>query len=216
MLSYTWEQLKQQSCIKLYAGELLPDLPQFRTHIGLNPTPCSPRCIIHDVCYSMPLQDNTVEVYQAEDVFEHVQYEILPAIFDEIFRVLQPGGLFRLSLPDYRCDVLRERSVFDGHGRIVYDPLGGGALRGMAVIDGGHLWFPVLENVIALFERSKFNAGSSITILHGYLQSGKGILDPIDYSLGHVQRTPDHDERVQHPPRPMSLVVDAVKSKQTT
>lgn len=160
MLSYTWEQLKQQSCIKLYAGELLPHLPQFRTHIGLNPTPCSPRCIIHDVCYSMPLQDNT---------------------------------------------------VFDGHGRIVYDPLGGAALRGMAVIDGGHLWFPVLESVIALFERSKFNAGSSITILHGYLQSGKGILDPIDYSLGHVQRTPDHDERVQHPRRPMSLVVDAVK-----
>ena len=42
-------------------------------------------------------------------------------------------------------------------------------------------------------------------------EMGKGVTHPIDYSIGHVMRTPDHDERVKNPYRPMSLVVDCIK-----
>jgi len=38
-------------------------------------------------------------------------------------------------------------------------------------------------------------------------------LDPIDYSLGHIQRTPDHDARASGRPRPISIVVDALKPR---
>jgi predicted SAM-dependent methyltransferase len=59
----------------------------------------------------MPLQDNCVESYQAEDVFEHIDYDKLPEVINEIYRVLKPGGYFRLSVPDYGSDVYIERST---------------------------------------------------------------------------------------------------------
>ena len=37
------------------------------------------------------------------------------------------------------------------------------------------------------------------------------IVNKIDYSYGYISRTPDHDERVQTPYRPMSIVVDCYK-----
>ena len=46
---------------------------------------------------------------------------------------------------------------------------------------------------------------------HYYDESGKGVTEPIDYSISHVMRTPDHDERVKNPYRPMSIVVDCIK-----
>lgn len=53
----------------------------------------------------MDLSDNSVDIYQSEDVFEHIEYQTIPSIFNEIYRVLKPNGLFRLSMPDYRCDI---------------------------------------------------------------------------------------------------------------
>lgn len=37
-------------------------------------------------------------------------------------------------------------------------------------------------------------------------------LHPIDYSKGMVMRTPDFDDRVRYPKRPLSIVVDLTKS----
>ena len=46
---------------------------------------------------------------------------------------------------------------------------------------------------------------------HFYGEDGIGVTNAIDYSLGHVMRTPDHDERVQRTYRPLSIVVDCRK-----
>jgi hypothetical protein len=50
-----------------------------------------------------------------------------------------------------------------------------------------------------------------IRFYHYYNEVGEPVTTPIDYSIGHVMRTPDHDERVREAYRPMSIVVDCIK-----
>jgi SAM-dependent methyltransferase len=160
---------------------------------------------------AMPICENSVDIYQSEDVFEHIPYEEIPGIFNEIFRVLKSGGLFRLSLPDYRCELLADRTVRNSSGDFVFDPGGGGKFVGSQVVAGGHLWFPTCENVQALFARSKFSTAGKIDFLHYTNKDGESVLHDIDYSKGFVGRTPDHDNRVRSPRRALSIVVDAFK-----
>lgn len=208
----TWEQLiaRRRRPIRLYAG----DVPHGRRGVvGLSLHRSDRRHIVHDVSTAiMPLPDAFVDSYQSEDVFEHIAYHRLRAVIDEIHRVLRPGGLFRLSMPDYRCDVLQARSRRNVAGRIVFDPGGGGSYRDGHVLGGGHVWFPRLESVRSLVRRTRFSTHGTIRFLHYYTRAGRPVTHAIDYSRGHVARTPDHDGRVQRPYRPMSIVVDLVKN----
>ncbi len=95
-------------------------------------------------------------------------------------------------------------------GTICSTRLVGGALVDGEVVDGGHVWFPTYVEVRNLLRRSRFN---DIRFFHYYDESGKPVTRPIDYSIGHVMRTPDHDQRVQDPYRPLSIVVDCVKGE---
>lgn len=207
----SWKTVQGKSPLHLYAGKLRRALPQYLTHIGLTPFFPSSRNIPHDICKPMPLDDHSIDTYQSEDVFEHVPLESLAAVLDEIYRVLKPGGLFRLSVPDYGCDLYQNRSIRDESGKIVFDPGGGGRFEGGAVLDGGHLWFPTYDIVTKLFTETRFGREGRFRILHGTRGPDDFVLDDIDYSLGYVQRTPDHDDRVWNPRRPLSIVVDAYK-----
>ena len=200
-----WKGVRKIHPLNLYAGTIT------RGHegwIGLSLGRDDERHVRHDCTRPMPLPHDSVYIYQSEDVFEHIAYGELPDILMEIFRVLEPGGLFRWSMPDYRCDILIDRSLKDENGNIVFDPGGGGAFEGGRVVNGGHLWFPVYETVLELVNGSPF---SSYDFLHYYTQHGEPVLRDIDFSLGHIQRVPPHDERVSDPPRPMSIVVDLWK-----
>lgn len=196
----------------LYAGNCYEHLWQYENgYVGLADRPVTDKDMKHDLRNPLPFDDGTVDRFQSEDVSEHISLSQQHALFCEIHRVLRPGGLFRFSVPDYRCDVLRQRSVYNAAGDIVFDPDGGGMLGGnLRVLDGGHVWFPVFETVEKLFLESPFEL-EKIKFLHYYDASGAAICKPIDYSLGMVQRTPDYDERVSNPYRPMSIVVDAIK-----
>jgi hypothetical protein len=205
----TWQNL---STDKLYAGDLFPNAVQFQTHIGLTINQANSRNIAHDLTHRMPIPAETIGVYQAEDVFEHIVYDAIAPIFEDIYRVLKRGGLFRFSVPDYRCDILRTRSIHDAAGKVVFDPGGGGRFESGAVVGGGHVWFPVYESVKALFDASPFAAGGRVEFLHYVQLDGVSVMKPIDYSLGFVKRTPDHDPRVANPRRVMSIVVDAWKT----
>ena len=205
----TWQSLTSD---KLYAGHLFPALAQYPTHIGLTIGQADSRNIAHDIRLPMPIPDQSIAIYQAEDVFEHVPYPDIPAILEDIYRALRSGGLFRLSVPDYRCDVLRGRSVTNDAGDIVFDPGGGGRFEGGRVVDGGHIWFPTIETVRSLFENSSFAHRGRVDYLHYTAPDGASVLKPIDYALGFVKRTPDNDPRVANPRRAMSIVVDAWKA----
>lgn len=204
-MKLAWEDVAKREHIHLYAGDIYPRPVDMSHLVGLSLTREDAQHIKHDVRKPIPLPDNSVDSYQAEDVFEHVPYNDLPAVFAEIYRVLKPGGLFRLSVPDYRCDVLIARSEKDADGNFVFDPGGGGTRE-----NPGHVWFPIFESVSKLFVHSEFD----FAFLHHYCEDGSFELYDIDYSLGYIMRTPDHDKRVQNPRRPMSIVVDARKQEQ--
>jgi len=160
----------------------------------------------------MDLYDNSVDIYQSEDVFEHIEYNELCNVINEIYRVLKPEGLFRFSMPDYRCDVLYNRSEKNEKNEIIFDPNGGGNYdyENKKVINGGHLWFPRYESVKSLLDKTKFEK-NKINFLHYYDENNNPITKIIEYSKGYIHRTPDHDNRVSNPYRPMSIVVDCYK-----
>jgi len=203
----SFDDIKSEKFIYLYAGDI-PKNPKYVKFIGLSLKPGNEQHIKHDVEHKIPLPDSCVDVYQSEDVFEHIELNRLPGIINEIYRVLKPNGVFRLSLPDYRCDILYERTIKGVSGELKFDPEGGGAIENGKVIKGGHLWFPRYELVKQILGMTEF---TDIKFFHYYDEEGIGITNPIDYSIGHVMRTPDHDERVRAPRRPMSIVVDCIK-----
>lgn len=202
----TWNKIQQNNVIKLYAGNITRD-EDFPDYIGLSISKNDYRHIKHDVNDPINLKDDSVDVYQSEDVFEHIPYENVLPVINEIYRVLKPNGFFRLSLPDYGCDILKNRSHYNINGDIVFDPEGGGFFQNGQIKGGGHLWFPTYKNVSTILENSKF---SKIDFLH-YYDGEKSITNKIDHSLGRVLRTPDFDDRVKNPFRAMSLVVDLEK-----
>lgn len=195
--------------IRLYAGDI-PANGRYSGLIGLSLYQENDSHIRWDLTRTpYPFDDNSVDFFQSEDVFEHIPYAMLPAVFDEIFRILKPGALFRLSLPDYHCDVLYQRSIYNFAGEIVYDPFGGGTFE-----KPGHIWFPTFKSVNELITATDFSKNGRIFYHHYYLDKEQFVTNPIDYSLGFIQRTPDHDHRVSSPYRPMSLVVDLYKGEE--
>ena len=209
-----FSNIKNLDKIYLYAGDMSIDrrTKTNKEFIGLSLTNNNQFHLQHDVTKKMDLSDNSVDIYQSEDVFEHIEYQTIPSIFNEIYRVLKPNGLFRLSIPDYRCDILKERCLKDNNGNIYHDPGGGGYYNYLSnkVEGGGHVWFPLYENVYKIFEKSDFNM-EKVNFLHYYDASNNSVIKTIDYSMGYISRTPDNDNRVKEPYRPMSIVVDCYK-----
>ena len=48
----------------------------------------------------LPFQDNSVEAAYTSHVIEHIEDRYIQAMFDECYRVLMPGGVFRIVCPD--------------------------------------------------------------------------------------------------------------------
>ena len=204
-------KIRNHKHIFLYAGDIPINNFHYNNNIiGLSLNQNNNRHIKHNILKKHPFDDNSVDIYQAEDVFEHIDYNSLERVLKDIYRILKVNGLFRLSVPDYRCDVLYKRSIKDEVGNIIFDEAGGGSYNKdiQKVINGGHVWFPKYELVKYLLERIPFQ---KIEFLHYYDEKSIAHCSIIDYSKGYIQRTPDHDERVNNPYRPMSIVVDCYK-----
>ncbi len=209
-----FKNIKNNKNIYLYAGNYFPRENKICKipFIGLSLGKQNRYNINHNVLYQMDLYDNSVDIYQSEDVFEHIEYVELKNVINEIYRILKSGGLFRLSMPDYRCDLLHNRSIKNESGEIIFDSGGGGDYdyNEKKVIRGGHVWFPKYESVKLLLENTNFE-NKKINFLHYYDINNNPITKIIDHSFGHIIRTPDFDDRVKFPYRPMSLVVDCHK-----
>jgi len=167
--------------------------------------------IYFDILDKIPLKDNVVDIYQSEDVHEHLEFDLLKNQINEIYRVLKPGGLFRLSVPDYNCDLLFNRTKKDENGQLMFDEAGGGwyDFNKKKVMGNGHVWFPTYEKVKNLLDKTKFK---NINFLQYWTSKTNFVLNNIDYQKGYISRTPDNDKRVMYPvKRPMSIVIDCYK-----
>ena len=181
--------------IRLYAG----DIPPWRNDdiVGLSLTRDDGRHIKHDITNMLPLDDRSVDRFESESVFEYIAKIELVSIINEIYRILRVGGLFRLSVPDYRGPIMYERCL-KCDGKIYEDPFGG----------KGVMWFPTIESMVWLLEKTQFK---NVVYLQYYMPNGTPVMNKINHSLGMVQRTSDFDSRVKDTGLPLSLVVDLVK-----
>ncbi len=92
----------------------------------------------------------------------------------ECHRLLEPGGLMRIGVPDYRNPKDRRYLAL---GRDPSDPK--------------HVTLTHYELMRDLIASSPFGGG---TFQH-YWDGDTFVRRPIDYALGWIQRTPDHDPR---------------------
>jgi predicted SAM-dependent methyltransferase len=55
---------------------------------------------IYDV-FNLPYNDNTVDEIIADGFIEHISFLEEKPLFEEIFRILKPGGIFSFSVPNF-------------------------------------------------------------------------------------------------------------------
>ena len=205
----------------LYFGSLGLHERQYQipTVTGLALEPANDREVRHDATAALPFGDASIAKVQSQDVFEHLPFEKVPFVLDEVYRVLKPTGVFRLSVPDYRSPVLKRRSVYDWRGRVTGDLLMGAApyfdeSTGDARVrfseDGhAHIWFPRYELVTHLILKSEIRKSSGIKFYQCFLDDHSFLCEPVPENEMFVQRAAPHDRRAGG--APVSIVVDFFK-----
>lgn len=201
-----FEKLDLTNEIKLYAGDICDDVHMKDKNLyGLSITKADKKHILHDITYNYPLPDNCIASYQAEDVLEHISLEKVIPVINEIYRILKPGAIFRICLPDYYSPYLKKVSMMDAEGNILYDPTGGGTYGNGGVQNGGHLWFPDYYRVKDILSKSLFQ---KYDFLCYYTDDGKLIKKEINFEKGYICRIPQNnlDNGMIY-----SIVVDCIK-----
>jgi SAM-dependent methyltransferase len=210
----------RQSARYLYFGNLAPREQQYKSgyFYGLTPHPEADRDICHDARDRLPFAEASIKAIQSQDVFEHIEYDRVAFIFDEIFRCLIPGGIFRLSMPDYNSPLLKSRSVYDADANVLFDAAMGGSVVGK--MNGGievkfapngeaHLWFPTYSNVTALILSSQIRKSSTIDVHHAWIDAKRFICKEFDQAIMPVRRSPPNDMRADG--KPISIIIDFIK-----
>jgi ubiquinone/menaquinone biosynthesis C-methylase UbiE len=61
-----------------------------------------PNMVSHDLTLksNFPFDDEKVDVYYCSHVIEHLSNECVQKMFEEVYRTLKPGGIFRIVCPD--------------------------------------------------------------------------------------------------------------------
>lgn len=201
----------------LYFGNLYSDERQFSdgSFLGLSLVPKFARDVLHNAYDAFPIPDQSVSKIQAQDVFEHLEFSRIPKILDEIYRVLRPGGVFRLSVPDYRSPLLIARSVYNEKGDVIADLMMGGSVRydpsirarKIEFLNNGdaHLWFPMYEKLLDLISKSTIK-NCDVKFWHHYTADGGVVCDEFPDLGMPVKRAPPFDMRADG--KPISIVVD--------
>lgn len=181
-----FEKLDLTSEIKLYAGDICDDVHMKDKNLyGLSITKADKKHILHDITYNYPLPDNCIASYQAEDVLEHIALEKVIPVINEIYRILKPGAIFRICLPDYYSPYLKKVSMMDINGNIIYDPTGGGVYGKNGVENGGHMWFPNYHKVKEILKQTKFK---KIEFVCYHMMDETLCMKDIDFSKGFIRR----------------------------
>jgi len=205
----------------LYFGSLGLHERQYQVpnFVGLALHPAHDREVAHDATAALPFADATIAKVQAQDVLEHLPLDRVPFVLDEIYRVLKPGGVFRLSVPDYRSPVMKRRSIYDARGRVTGDMLMGatpyfddttGDARVRFSEDGhAHVWFPRYELITHLILKSEIRKSGEIKFYQCFLDDHTYLCEPVPENEMYVQRAAPHDKRAGG--APISIVADFTK-----
>ncbi len=92
-------------------------------NIDLNPS--APEVIQHDLSRGIPLPDATCDVVYHAAVLEHIRRSDAELFLAECFRVLKPGGIIRVGVPDLEkiCQLYLSKltAVLNGDQEAAYD-----------------------------------------------------------------------------------------------
>lgn len=202
----TFEQLDLSKNVKLYAGTIYDEIHYNDEELyGLSIDKSDAKHIFHDITKKYPLPDNCISHYQAEDVLEHIEFDKLVPTINEIYRILKPGALFRICLPDYYSPYLSEITLKDENGNCIFDPTGGGLFGEQGVSEGGHVWFPNYKNVQGVLQKTKF---VNYDFVCYHTEDGRLIKKEIDFEKGYILRIPKDS---QSKSEIYSIVVDCIK-----
>ena len=174
--------------INLYAGDICDEVHFSDPNLfGLSINKADSRHILHNITDKYPLPDESISSYQAEDVLEHIEFAQLTDAINEIYRILKKDGLFRICLPDYFSPYLKNISMTNKNGDIVFDPTGGGVYEENGVSGGGHVWFPNYLLVDDLLKGTLFHR---IDFRCYHTENGEVLKKEIDFSKGYINRMP--------------------------
>lgn len=183
-----FDKIDFHKSITFYAGDVCEDDDR-RGNIGefygLSLSQNDRTHIRHDITTPYPIPDNSIEIYQAEHVLEHISYESVENVIWEIVRILKPGGLFRISLPDYNSPILSKYVLRTKGGEILFDPQGGGKFINGEVVQCGHMWFPTYESVKPLLMKFRF---SKVEYLRYFDTEGNNHKKTVDMEKCFVHR----------------------------
>lgn len=68
--------------------------------VNLDLVPSAPGVVKHNLCFGLPFHDNEVDGVYHSHVLEHLHPEQGERMLQECFRVLRPGGVLRIVVPD--------------------------------------------------------------------------------------------------------------------
>jgi len=161
-------------------------------------TPAWPRNVRRfNVLKGVPFADETVDVIYSSHTFEHFTYADSLALARECFRVLKPGGMLRLVVPNL------EQLVHD----YLADPDPMASHRFISRLLLGHTWRDLLH--AGAHHSQMFDARSLVAML-----KVAGFLDPRPSRFGD-SRIPDLHEVESESRRDESLYVEAEKTLQS-
>lgn len=83
--------------VNLGCGSVFVESPEW---LNLDFTPFSPAVKRANLLGRLPLKDASIDLVYSSHFLEHVPREIVPSLLSECYRVLAPGGVIRLVLPD--------------------------------------------------------------------------------------------------------------------
>jgi SAM-dependent methyltransferase len=145
--------------------------------------------VVHDLRKGLPFPDDFAAAIYGSHILEHLYLDEAERLLAECFRVLRPGGILRLVVPDLRAVVdeyLGERPFADNEQKAAelradranerlglrdrHAPRGNPAYRTYAAVKDfhSHKWMYDAESLTARFEAAGFAGVRE----RGYLESG--------------------------------------------
>ena len=169
-----WVEVQEKKPILLNLGgaECCHPNPFYEGYVSVDIDPPAKGWVVrHDLTKPFPLPDGCADRIHTEDFLEHISVDRIGALLSECFRVLTPGGMMRIGVPDYNNP--KDRPYLD---------------IGVDLRYPGHVTLTHFAMMKKIIEDSPFQGHQ----FYHYWDGDTFVTNRIDYSLGMIQRTPEN------------------------